>query len=59
MLVISLKPGEEIRLGEEITVRVLGANASRVRLGVEAPSQVRVLREESCAGGPAKDAKKS
>ena len=37
---------EEIRLGDVITVRVLEVKGNQVRLGVEAPAEVRIYREE-------------
>jgi carbon storage regulator len=46
MLVLTRKVGEVIRIGDNITVRVLQARGSQVRLGVEAPSDVRIFREE-------------
>ena len=46
MLVLSRKIGEAIVIGSGIVVRVLDDGAGRVRLGVEAPDEVLVLREE-------------
>lgn len=46
MLVLSRKTHQRIRLGDAIVVTVIGVNGDRVRLGIEAPSDVRVLREE-------------
>ena len=46
MLVLTRKIGERIRIGDEISVRVLEVRGSQVRLGVEAPSDVRIFREE-------------
>ena len=46
MLVLTRKVGEVIRIGDTITVRVLEARGSQVRIGVDAPSDVRILREE-------------
>jgi len=46
MLVLTRKIGERIRIGDTITVRVLEVRGSQVRLGVEAPSDVRIYREE-------------
>ncbi len=45
MLVISLKAGEQIRIGRDITVKILKSNSGLVRLGVEAPDNVKVARE--------------
>ena len=46
MLVLTRKIGEQIRIGDAITVRVLEVRGSQVRLGVEAPAEVRIYREE-------------
>jgi carbon storage regulator len=46
MLVLTRKPGEKIRLGSEITVTVLEINGNRVRIGIDAPDRVTILRCE-------------
>lgn len=46
MLVISRRPEEQIRIGSQITVRVLGIVGNSVRLGIQAPKSVPVHREE-------------
>ena len=46
MLILTRKLGEMLRVGEDITVRVLEVRGSQVRLGIEAPSTVRIYREE-------------
>ena len=46
MLVLSRKPGEAIIIGGGIRVRLLEVRGSHVRLGVEAPPEVNVVREE-------------
>jgi carbon storage regulator len=46
MLVISRRPEEQIRIGQNITVRVLGIVGNSVRLGISAPRSVAVHREE-------------
>jgi carbon storage regulator len=46
MLVLSRKPGEKIMIGGGITLTVLEVIGNRIKLGVEAPSHVRVLRAE-------------
>ena len=46
MLVLGRKSGESIRIGEGIQITVVGINGNRVRLGIEAPDSVRVLRAE-------------
>lgn len=49
MLVLSRKPGEGVVIGGEILIRVLGIQGERVRLGIEVPDEVLVLREEVAA----------
>ena len=46
MLVLSRKRGQEIVIGNGITVKVLEVTASRVRLGIDAPEELPVRREE-------------
>jgi carbon storage regulator len=46
MLVLTRKLGEVIRVGESVTVRVLEVKGNQVRLGIEAPAEVRIYREE-------------
>lgn len=46
MLILTRKPGEVIRIGNDITVTVLGVNGQQVRLGINAPAEVEVHREE-------------
>ena len=46
MLVLSRKERQRIKLGESIVVTVVRVSGDKVRLGIEAPSDVLVLREE-------------
>ena len=46
MLVLSRKKGEVIKIGENITVKVLGLSGDRVRIGLDAPDDVRIHRLE-------------
>jgi carbon storage regulator len=46
MLVLSRRSGESITIGEDIVVTVVAIGMNQVRIGITAPSQVRVLREE-------------
>ncbi len=46
MLVLSRKIGEHVFVGGSVVVTVLAARCGIVRIGIEAPSEVRVLREE-------------
>ncbi len=53
MLVLSRKESERIRLGNDIVVTVVRVAGDKVRLGIEAPSSVVVLRDELEVHGPA------
>ena len=46
MLVLSRKVGEKIHVGDNITVTILETRGSRIRIGIEAPRDVRIQREE-------------
>lgn len=46
MLVLSRKAGEEILIGEEISIQIIAIQGDKVRIGIEAPRSVRVLRAE-------------
>jgi carbon storage regulator len=46
MLVLTRKVGEKIHIGEDIVVTLLEIKGNRIRLGVEAPISVTVLRSE-------------
>jgi carbon storage regulator len=46
MLVLSRKHEEKLHIGDNITVTVLRVQGNKVRLGIEAPDEVRVLRGE-------------
>jgi len=46
MLVLSRKPGESIKLGDEIEVVIVAVEGQRVRIGIKAPREVRILRTE-------------
>jgi carbon storage regulator len=46
MLVLSRRPGEKIVIGNGITVTVVAVLGNRVRIGIDAPNQVRIFRAE-------------
>lgn len=46
MLVLSRKVGERIWIGDEISITVVRITGGGVRLGIEAPSEMPVVREE-------------
>ena len=55
MLVLSRRESQRIRLGDAIVITVLRLSGDKVRLGIEAPSDVLVLREELQPHTPATD----
>lgn len=46
MLILTRRIGEKMMVGDEVTVTVLGVKGNQVRLGVNAPKEVAVHREE-------------
>lgn len=46
MLVLTRKPGESIALGADIKVSVVQVQGGKVRLGIEAPANVHIARQE-------------
>ena len=53
MLVLSRKLNQDIRIGENIIVRVIGIRGNHVRLGFVAPPDVLVMRDEILTKVPA------
>lgn len=54
MLVLTRKVGERIRVGDDVVITVVRINGTAVRLGVEAPAHLAVVRKElaeRAAGG--------
>ena len=46
MLVLSRKPGEALRVGDEVEITVVEVKGDLVRIGIEAPRNVQVWRKE-------------
>lgn len=46
MLILTRRMDEQIRINEDITIKILAIKESQVRLGIEAPKTVSVHREE-------------
>jgi carbon storage regulator len=53
MLVLSRRESERIKVGDSIVVTVVRVTGDKVRLGIEAPANMLVLREELDVGVPA------
>ena len=47
MLVLTRKPGEALSIGDDVKVVVTAVNGNQVKIGVEAPRTMRILRTES------------
>lgn len=54
MLVLSRKLNQEILIGDNIVVRVISIKGNQVRLGIVAPPEVAILREEVLTKVPEK-----
>lgn len=48
MLVLSRKPGERIRIGDDVTLTIVRIGPNSVRLGIDAPRSMSIVREELC-----------
>ena len=46
MLILTRKTGESLMIGEDISVTVLGVKGNQVRIGINAPKDISVHREE-------------
>lgn len=46
MLILTRRVGESLIIGDDVTVNILGVKGNQVRIGVDAPKEVSVHREE-------------
>jgi carbon storage regulator len=46
MLILTRKPGESLYIGDDVVVTLVEIKGNQVRLGIEAPSHVRIYRKE-------------
>jgi carbon storage regulator len=52
MLILTRRPGESIQVGEDIEISVLEIRGNQIRIGINAPADVLVLRSELVATNP-------
>ena len=46
MLILTRRVGEKLVIGENVIVTVLGVKGNQIRIGIEAPAEIQVHREE-------------
>ncbi len=46
MLVLTRKPGEGLRIGEDIIIKIIEVKGGGIRLGIEAPKDLKIYRQE-------------
>lgn len=52
MLVLTRKRFETIRIGDDIVLKVIKVGKTAIKIGIDAPDHVRVMRGELCDGQP-------
>lgn len=46
MLILTRRIGETLLIGDDITIKVVGINGNQIRIGIDAPLDVQVMRSE-------------
>ena len=46
MLVLTRKPGEGIKIGDTVTLRIIEVKGGGVRIGIDAPGDMKIYRQE-------------
>jgi carbon storage regulator len=59
MLVLTRKSEQKIRIGNDIVITVLKVQGDQVSIGIEAPKQLQIMREELLQDGLAEAAERS
>ncbi len=52
MLVLSRKPGERILIGDDVTITIVRIGPNNVKVGIDAPREMNIVREELCIDAP-------
>ncbi len=52
MLVLSRKVGEKIRIGDDVTIVLVDIRGIKARIGIEAPDDVRIVRDDAIETEP-------
>ncbi len=55
MLILTRKKGESIAIGDNIQIQVLNVKGGQVRIGINAPREIKVNREERLVAEAARD----
>lgn len=50
MLILSRRTGQELRIGDEVTLRIIRVNGDNVRIGIDAPLSFNIVRSELLPG---------
>lgn len=50
MLILTRNAGEAIKIGEDITITVMGTKGNQVRIGIDAPKDVAIARDDMIKG---------
>ncbi|MCG8491683.1 MAG: carbon storage regulator CsrA [Sneathiellales bacterium] len=56
MLILTRRTGESLKVGDDITVTVLGTKGNQIRIGLDAPKSVSIVREELLGRAKSQDA---
>ena len=46
MLILTRKPGQSVMFGDDVIITILNSNKSQIKIGIEAPKEISVYREE-------------
>lgn len=50
MLILTRNAGEAIKIGDDITITVMGTKGNQVRIGIDAPKDVAIARDDMIKG---------